>query len=82
MKFVSVASAKGLKVGEPVYTLNEAGEYGAGKLKARLEFEDGLEFIFEVPQYFNKERPAINPVVAKDITHVSLMRNKKNEDDV
>lgn len=83
MKFVSIQSAKGLKIGESVYTLNAAGEYGTGKLISRSEKTTGVVLEFEVPQYFNPDAPSINPVVVTDITHIAVMKDrvaKKAED--
>lgn len=81
MRFVNVSAAKGLKVGEQVFTLNEDGEYGVGRLDKKIETASGLELTFEIPQYFNPDAPAINPVFAKNITHVCVQKNRKLGDD-
>lgn len=77
MKFVPIASAKGLKLGEPVYTINDAGVYESGKLVSRSETAKGTELTFEVPQYFDENAPMIKPNLVKNITHVCIQRDKK-----
>lgn len=77
MKFVSVEKAKGLKLGEPVFTLNDAGVYESGKLISRNETAKGLELTFEVPQYFDESAPMIKPNLVKNITHVAVVKDRK-----
>lgn len=77
MKFVHVSKAKGLKVGEPVFTLNDAGVYESGKLHSRSETAKGTELTFEVPQYFDENAPMIKPNLVKNITHVAVIKDRK-----
>lgn len=81
MKFVSITQVKGLKIDEPVYTLDNTGAYGVAKLVSRTENGTGTSWLFEVPQYFNEAAPSINPVTTTAITHVCIMKNKKTADD-
>lgn len=76
MKFVNVNSAKGLKIGDPVYTRNSDGEHGIGKLVQRTESEHGSELKFEVPQFFDQDKPAIMPIIVKNITHVCILKDR------
>jgi len=77
MKFVNIASAKGLIPGKEVYTLNKDGHYGVGKLHSRTEDAKGLHMKFEVPQYTSTEKPpSITPFIVADITHVCIMKDR------
>lgn len=79
MKFVNLKSAKGLTPGKEVYTINENGEHGTAKLLSRIEDEKGLQLVFEIPQYFDAEKPAIAPLKVTNITHVCLMKDRKSD---
>lgn len=83
MKFIPVATAaKRLKVGEQVFTLNEDGEYGVGKLTERSENSSGLVVKFEVPQYTSADAPpSLKPTIVTNITHVCNLKNRKLKPD-
>jgi hypothetical protein len=77
MRFVPTAKAK-IKVGEVVYTINDKGQYNIAKLIGRTEDEEGIETLFEVPQFFDPKTPAINSVCVKNIVMVCRMKDKKD----
>lgn len=81
MKFVALASVKGIVIGQPVYTLDSEGVYATGKLVSRTENGAGTSWLFEVPQYFNEDKPAINAVTTTTITYVCVMKDKKTATD-
>lgn len=79
MAFVSIQKANGLTVGKEVFTINDKGEHGIGKLVKKEEDQSGTHFVFEVPQYFNPNQPAIKPVLVTNITHVEKYKNRTEE---
>lgn len=76
MRFVNINQAKGLKVGQQVFTLDDAGKYGVATLRQRTETEHGAELVFEVPQYFSQDKPAVKGTFVKNITHVAVQKDK------
>lgn len=80
MAFVSIQKANGLTVGKEVFTINDKGEHGIGTLRSKSEDSKGTHYVFEVPQYFNENTPAIKPVMVENITHVEKYKNRNMED--
>lgn len=82
MKFVSVDSARGLKIEEPVFTKNENGEYGLGRMIKEEKTTAGVTRTFEVATFAeNGHPPSINPTTVTNITHVAIIRNEKKVDE-
>lgn len=80
MKFVSVTQAKGIEIHKPVYTLNDKGEYGLGRLISRSETAKGTELSFEVATFTEEgQPPAIKATVVSNITHVSVIKKQNGE---
>ena len=79
MPFISISKARGLTIGKQVFTLNNLGEYGIGKLVSKTEDSKGLHLKFEVPQYFDEKMPAVKPVYVENITHVEVIKNRSEE---
>lgn len=78
MKFVSISQARGLNIDEPVFTINKSGKYGFGKLIKEEKTVDGITRTFEVATFAeNGHPPSINPTLVTDITHVAVIKNKK-----
>lgn len=80
MAFIEIKKANGLSVGKEVFTLNDKGEHGIGILRSKTEDEKGVKYVFEVPQYFNPDAPAIKPVLVENITHIEKYKNKSDVD--
>lgn len=75
MAFITINKANGLSVGKEVFTLNDKGEHGIGILRSKTEDAKGVKYVFEVPQYFNENTPAIKPVLIDNITHIEKYKN-------
>lgn len=81
MRFIPIANARRIKIGQEVFTINKDGKHGVGKLKERVEKEDGNSVIFEVPQYHSKDQPpSLKPVLVSDITHVAFPVDRKADE--
>lgn len=76
MAFISISKANGLTIGKEVFTVNDKGEHGIGRLHSKVEDSKGTKYIFEVPQYFDENTPAIKPIYAENITHVEKYKNR------
>lgn len=75
MRFIPIANARRVKVGQEVFTINADGKHGVGKLKSRVEDEKGVNVEFEVPQYAGEGDG--KPKIVKDITHISVPVDRK-----
>lgn len=51
MKFIPIDSARKLKIDEPVYTLDENGEYGYGRLIEERKTSNGVTRTFEMASF-------------------------------
>lgn len=70
MKFISLSSAKGIEIDQPIYTLNDQGEYGLGKC-IRIECTaKGTVHTFE-----NVTTPGEVSKPVTNITHVAIVKN-------
>lgn len=76
MKFVNLKSAKNLSPGKVVFIQTSTGEKREAKLVERTENTEGVKFVFEVPAYFNKQAPSINPVLITDVVSVCVIQDK------
>lgn len=74
MKFIPVASAKGLDIDKPVFTLNDKGEYGLGRLVEERKTASGIVRTFEVATFDGREDIKL---FVTNITHVAIIKNKE-----
>lgn len=74
MKFINVSSAKNLIPGKTVFIELANGERKEAKLISKTEDETGQKFVFEIPAYFNKDKPSINPVLTSDVVKVCVLK--------
>lgn len=79
MKFVNLKSAKNLSPGKVVFIETSTGEKREAKLISKTEDETGQKFVFETPQYFNKQAPSINPVLITDVVSVCILQANGKE---
>lgn len=74
MTFVNLQKARGLKAGAIMFIETSAGERREAKLVERTENTEGIKFTFELPAYFNKQSPSINPVLISDVVSVCVIK--------
>jgi hypothetical protein len=67
MRFIPLANARRLKIGQEVFTKDAEGKYGIGKMKKRIETEEGDEIVFTKPTYSDQEASEVS-----NITHVGF----------
>lgn len=79
MKFVNLKSAKNLSPGKVVFIETSTGEKREAKLISKTEDETGQKFVFEIPAYFNKQAPSINPVLISDVVSVCILKANGKE---
>lgn len=70
MRFIPLSSARSLVIDEPVFTLNDVGQYGLGKLIKIEKTAKGTVHTFEnVTTPDEVSKPVVN------ITHVAIVKN-------
>lgn len=75
MKFVNITSAK-IAIDQIMFTKNEKGEHGLGKLVSKTESSKETVWTFEVATFTEEgQPPAIKPTLVTDITMVCKFVN-------
>jgi hypothetical protein len=81
MKFVQVDKAQGLELGKEVFTVNEAGEYGLGKLIERTEdLKNGKMHKFEMATFFDDVSDKMNTAL-QNLIDVEQWEDEAKKDD-
>lgn len=75
MKFVNITSAK-IEIDQPVFTKNEKGEHGLGKLVSKTESSKETVWTFEVATFTEEGKPpSVKPTLVTDIVAVCKFKN-------
>jgi len=73
MKFISIESAKGIEIDAPVLVKLTTGDIKLAKLVKQEKTASGTTHTFEVAQFFNEDKPAIEPLLYTTVTHVAKL---------
>jgi len=79
MRFIPLASARRIQIGQEVFTINEEGKHAVGKLHSRIETAEGNKTEFEVPVYHGQQGE--KPVLVSNITHVAFPTDRKKDEE-
>jgi hypothetical protein len=71
MKFIEVGKARNLEIDVPVFTKNDKGEYGFGKLIEEKKTASGMQRTFESARFGHGE----DPHEVTNITHICIPKS-------
>lgn len=72
MKFIEVSKSKSLQIDTPVFTKNDKGEYGYGKLIKQEKTAAGTVHTFEVATFAGDQPPAVKATLVANIVAICV----------
>lgn len=72
MKFIDINSVRGLEIDQPVYTKDEDGQFGYGRLIKEEKTAKGITRQFEMSTFLSQGSMPGSYIYKTNITHVCI----------